>query len=109
MRSVTQVGSLALRLMYHLKGSKRTLGAWRSQAGAGSSRSSYRDEAVHAMPIAMADVGSGMISGLCWIVLLVTLTVIVVRRAAVSWVIRALGAWRWWPTVRWTDRVDASR
>jgi ABC-type transport system involved in multi-copper enzyme maturation permease subunit len=73
------VGSLP-GLMYHLKGVQRPVCVALASLVPDLSRFAYRDEAVHAIPIAAGDVGIRLVYGLCWVALLVTVTVIVVRR-----------------------------
>ncbi|MBA3708407.1 MAG: ABC transporter permease [Planctomycetes bacterium] len=73
------VGSLP-GLMYHLKGFQRPLCVAFASLVPDLSRFAYRDQAVHAIPIDMGDAGMRLVYGLCWICLLVTITVAVVRR-----------------------------
>ncbi|MBA2482177.1 MAG: ABC transporter permease [Planctomycetes bacterium] len=73
------VGSLP-GLMYHLKGFQRPLCVAFASLVPDLSRFSYRDEAVHALPIALGEIVIRLAYGACWIALLVMITVIVVRR-----------------------------
>jgi ABC-type transport system involved in multi-copper enzyme maturation permease subunit len=73
------VGELP-KLMYHLTGFQAKMCVAFACLVPDLSRFGYRDQAVHALPIAAADVALRTGYGLLWIALLVTITVSVIRR-----------------------------
>jgi ABC-type transport system involved in multi-copper enzyme maturation permease subunit len=73
------VGELP-KLMYHLEGIQVTLCAALACAVPDLSRFTYRDQAVHGLPIEAGEFAQRVAYGLLWISLLVTITVSVIRR-----------------------------